>query len=77
MIEPTAEAVSTGESSAVAEAEFTVFASSETVFVEIDVHVAGPEITKEPVPFVVELKVSDAPTATTVSELIADVMSAA
>jgi len=62
VIEPTAEAVRTGEFRAVADAELRIFASKDTELVEADVHVAGPEITKEPFPFVVELKVRDAPT---------------
>jgi len=61
VIEPAAEAVSVFALST-EPVELTVFASKVTELVETDVHVAGPEITKEPVPFVVELKVRDAPT---------------
>ena len=61
VIVPTAEAVSVFALSTLP-VELTVFASKETEFVAAAVHVAGPEITKEPVPFVVELNVREAPT---------------
>jgi hypothetical protein len=74
VIEPTAEAVRTGEPSVDTDPEVRVFASSDTEFVDADVQVAGPEITKEPVPSEVELKVRLAPTWITVFVLTADVI---
>jgi hypothetical protein len=61
VIEPAAEAVSVFALST-EPVELTVFASKDTELVAAAVHVAGPEITKEPVPLVVELNVRAAPT---------------
>jgi hypothetical protein len=73
-MEPTADAVSTESVSVIVEEvafELRVFESIDTEFVDAAVHVAGPEITKEPVPCVVAVKVRLAPTWITVAVLTA------
>ncbi len=75
VIAPGADAVSVGFVDGAILPKLTVFASIDTAPVAIVVHVAGPEITREPVPLVTVSKASDAPTAITVAVLVADVAS--